>query len=327
MRRERWNETMKLIQAYDIISVELEEVRELFENELQCDVPAISDMLDEVGKFRGKMLRPILVLLCGKACGRISQRHRVLSTVMEMVHMATLVHDDVLDEARYRRRGPTINALHGNEAAVMLGDLLISHAFYLCSSLKSQVASRLVAATANTVCEGELMQLYYRGFYDLTEDRYLEIIARKTASLIAMCCYLGAQASDADESICQGFEEYGRNLGIAFQIMDDITDLTGDESNAGKTLGTDLIKQKLTLPVIHYLQNSLPDERQWAESVMAGNRDETELFVRRLKQAGSIDYARQTAIAYVTQAETALPKLDNPQTREILLELASMIIA
>ena len=182
---------MQLLKVYDFIAQELEGVREIFERELLCDVPAIGDMIDQVSKFRGKMLRPALVLLSGKACGEVSRAHRVIATVAEMVHMATLIHDDVLDGAEHRRRGRTINALHGNEAAVILGDMFISHAFHLCSSLDSQSASRLIAATTNTVCEGELMQLYYRGFYELTEEKYLEIIARKTASLIATCCYLG----------------------------------------------------------------------------------------------------------------------------------------
>jgi octaprenyl-diphosphate synthase len=318
---------MQLLKAYDLIASELEEVREIFEGELACDVHFIADMVEQVNKFRGKMLRPILVLLCGKACGLITHEHRVIATVAEMVHMATLIHDDVLDVAERRRRGKTINALHGNEAAVMLGDMFISHAFHLCSSLDSQLASRLIAATTNTVCEGELMQLYYRGYHDLTEEKYLEIISRKTASLIATSCYLGGQAAGADEDVCRALEQYGREVGIAFQIMDDITDLTGNEQTVGKTLGTDLLKEKLTLPVIHYLQSCNSSQRQWACDVLQEHRErDYHELVRRLEEAGSVAYARQRAGEFVARARTVLSASLDEETREILLELAASLV-
>ena len=138
-------------------------------------------------QYRGKLLRPGLVLLSGKACGKTTDEHLTLAAVVEMVHMATLVHDDVLDDADLRRRCPTINRLEGNEAAVLLGDYLISHAFHLCSSLESQYASSVIAATTNTVCEGELQQVHHRGDFDLSLDDYLQIITRKTASLTGAC--------------------------------------------------------------------------------------------------------------------------------------------
>lgn len=318
---------MQLLKAYDSIALELEEVREIFEEELTCDVGFIADMVGQVNKFRGKMLRPILVLLCGKVCGRITQEHRVIATVAEMVHMATLIHDDVLDGAERRRRGITINALHGNESAVMVGDMFISHAFHLCSSLDSQLASRLIAATTNTVCEGELMQLYYRGYYDLSEETYLEIIARKTASLIATCCYLGARAAGAEEDVCGALEQYGREVGMAFQIMDDITDLTGDEQTAGKTLRTDLLKEKPTLPIIHFLRISPAAQRQWVYELLRSRRhqDYPEL-VRRLDESGSLDYARKRAEAFVARTRAALNELPDEETRQILLELADSLV-
>lgn len=319
---------MKLMQVCDYISIELEEVREVFDRELQSDLPIVADMLEEVSKFRGKMLRPVLVLLCGKAYGQVNDSHRIIAAVMEMVHMATLVHDDVLDEAESRRRGQTINSLHGNEAAVILGDLLFSHAFHLCSSLDQQLASRVVAATSINVCEGELMQLYYRGFHELTEDRYIEIISRKTASLIASCCYLGGHASDADEETCRSLEFFGWNLGVAFQIMDDITDLTGTESVAGKTLGTDLLKEKMTLPVIHYLDQCSEPDRQWAIAILKDQKENDYLdLIEKLVSSGSIDYARATALQYVKKSQKDLPTLPDSQTTDVLRELSHLVIA
>lgn len=320
---------MKLIQVCDYISVELEEVRELFDQELHSDVAIAADMLEEVGKFRGKMLRPVLVLLTGKAFGPINQVHRVIAAVMEMVHMATLVHDDVLDEAQHRRRGKTINALHGNEAAVILGDFLFSHAYHLCSSLEQQLAARLVAATAITTCEGELQQLYYRGCHDLSEERYMDIIERKTARLIASCCYLGAYAGEADADTCGALEQFGRHVGMAFQIMDDIMDLTGTEASAGKTLGTDLIKEKMTLPVIHYLRQASSSEKKWVRDVLEGQAQERYSgLIERLEQTGSIHYAREQAMRYVMKARRELPaSLPDGQAGEILHDLAQLVIA
>lgn len=316
------------MQVCDYISIELEEVREVFDRELQSDLPIVADMLEEVSKFRGKMLRPVLVLLCGKAYGQVNDSHRIIAAVMEMVHMATLVHDDVLDEAESRRRGQTINSLHGNEAAVILGDLLFSHAFHLCSSLDQQLASRIVAATSINVCEGELMQLYYRGFHELTEDRYIEIISRKTASLIASCCYLGGHASGADEETCRSLEFFGWNLGVAFQIMDDITDLTGTESVAGKTLGTDLLKEKMTLPIIHYLDQCSEPDRQWAIAILKDQKENDYLdLIEKLVSSGSIDYARATALQYVKKSQKDLPTLPDSQTTDVLRELSHLVIA
>src|SRR5690242_12006520 len=169
----------------DCIATPLQEVERLFHKELGSSLSCVNLLVKHVSRFRGKMLRPCLVLLAGKACGKLTEAHSVIATVVEMVHMATLVHDDVLDEAELRRKGATINHLRGNEAAVLLGDYLISHSYHLCSSLDSQYASRAIGRTTNCVCEGELLQIDNRNNFDLDEETYLSIISRKTASLTA----------------------------------------------------------------------------------------------------------------------------------------------
>src|SRR5205807_2153765 len=173
-------------------------------------------LVKHVSRFRGKMLRPCLLLLWGKALsadGQLNESHVTLATVVEMVHMSTLVHDDVLDEAELRRKGATLNHLRGNEAAVLLGDYLISHSYHLCASLKSQFASRMIARTTNEVCEGELLQIDNRNNLELDEETYLTIINRKTASPTAACCLLGASLSGASERMIQQADIYGRSLG------------------------------------------------------------------------------------------------------------------
>src|SRR5215212_10451004 len=183
---------LSLAALTESIRPQLEAVERLFHEELTGDLRCVNTLVKHVSRFRGKMLRPMLVLLSGRACGELNASHVTIATVVEMVHMATLVHDDVLDEAELRRKGATINHLRGNEAAVLLGDYLISHSFHLCSSLESQFASRAIGRTTNCVCEGELLQLDNRNNLDLSEETYLEIIERKTASLCATCCLLGA---------------------------------------------------------------------------------------------------------------------------------------
>src|SRR5438105_13609323 len=211
----------------DCIRPQLAAVDRLFHEELTSKVGCVNTLVKHVSRFRGKMLRPCLVLLSGKACGKLVDAHAVIATVVEMVHMATLVHDDVLDEAELRRKGATINHLRGNEAAVLLGDYLISHSYHLCSSLDSQLASRVIGQTTNIVCEGELLQLDNRGNLDLDEQTYHQIIERKTASLCGTCCVLGAKFAGASESQIRQLETFGVCLGTAFQIQDDILDLVG----------------------------------------------------------------------------------------------------
>src|ERR1051325_1918109 len=204
---------MTLALVNETIKKELAAVEQLFTDELSTDLPCVNILIKHVSRFRGKMLRPTLVLLAGKACGQLTDAHTVLATVVEMVHMATLVHDDVLDEAELRRKGATINHLRGNEAAVLLGDYLISHSFHLCSSLQSQRASRLIGRTTNQVCEGELLQIDNRDNLDLAEETYLRIITSKTAVLCATCCHLGATFAGGTREQIAALQTYGQALG------------------------------------------------------------------------------------------------------------------
>ena len=185
--------SLPLTDLYSPIRDDLAVVERIFDEEIASDFDFVNGFCDTVRSYRGKMLRPAMLLLAGKATGELSGAHRTLAAVVEMVHMATLVHDDVLDEADERRRQPTIASIAGNTTAVLLGDYLISHAFHLCSGLQSQYASRRIGATTNLVCEGELLQNHHRGDLDLTEETYLQIIRRKTGTLTAVSAELGAK--------------------------------------------------------------------------------------------------------------------------------------
>ena len=313
------------------IAPQLAAVEELFSRELASDLKCVDTLVRHVSRFRGKMLRPSLVLLSAKACnpaGELTDTHVTLATVVEMVHMATLVHDDVLDEAELRRKGATINHLRGNEAAVMLGDYLISHSYHLCSSLQSQMASRLIAHTTNQVCEGELLQIDNRNNFDLDEETYLKIITRKTAVLCAACCTLGATFAGASERRVANLESYGRSLGIAFQIQDDILDVIGDADVVGKTLGIDIEKGKMTLPVIHFLRTAPAEHRALLKSLLKSpDADKADRIRNLILPSRSIAYAQAMARELVDDARRAINDLPDSDAKRLLDTMAEYVVS
>jgi len=320
----------------------LADVESRFAAELLSELSCVNNLVTHVEQYRGKMLRPTLVLLSAMANDPsrtdVDEAHRVVATVTEMVHMATLVHDDILDEAEMRRRGATINSLCGNEAAVMLGDYLISHAYHLCSSLDQPYINRIIAGATNKVCEGELLQLANRNNRKLDEGTYFEIIRRKTASLCGTCCQLPAIIDNAEPARGHALYEYGEKLGVAFQIVDDLLDLTGDQQTVGKTLGRDLEKGKLTLPLIRYLATSDPAcaERMRTTLRAQGEVDTPEVqrlhdleWIReQLTASDAVDYARQRASRLVEGAKSSIAAhLPASPARSLLLGMADAVLS
>lgn len=345
------------------LSTELADVENRFAAELISDLTCVNNLVAHVERYRGKMLRPMLVLVPGFAASSIPLpdgasdsgdvddpsdvalpvAHRVVATVVEMVHMATLVHDDVLDDADTRRRGRTVNAMTGNEAAVMLGDYLISHAYHLCCSLGSPAISRFIADTTNTVCEGELLQLANRKNWELDEGTYFEMIRRKTAALTGACCRLGVMLHDlsdidANLPLADALQSYGEKLGVAFQIVDDLLDLIGDQETVGKSLGRDIAKGKLTLPLIRYLKSATPEDRAAMLELIHPVRDDADTSTddtgatvatirRRLCDSDAIDYAKQWAQNLVEQAKSSLDLLPPSPAKELLGDMADAVVS
>jgi octaprenyl-diphosphate synthase len=323
-QRRMTTEPNTLVDLYLPIRDEIARVGDIIDNELHSDHPVVSDLCRRLTHYRGKMLRPALVLLSGKATGETTPAHETLAAVVEIVHLATLIHDDVLDESAIRRKHRTFNATDGNEMAVLLGDYLISHAYHLCSSLDDQYAVRAIGATTNTVCEGEIVEIHHRHDCDLTETRYFDIIRGKTASLTATCCMLGARYAGADAEVVSSMQRYGLCSGLAFQIVDDVLDLTGDETQTGKSVGRDMAKGHATLPVIHCLEHGPADIADQVREHLAGNMD---LDIRDgLIRSGSIDYAMDVARGYVQSAVNQLDILDDSLARETLTFLAEFIL-
>jgi len=328
---------------------ELQIVEEIFERQLASDLPAVNALCRHVERYRGKMLRPTLVLLTGLAAMGASRetgdagpesiaslpdrwalperghRHRVVAAVVEMIHMATLVHDDVLDEAEVRRQGATVNHLRGNEVAVMLGDFLISNAFHLCSTLEDPAINLFLGETTNTLCEGELIQLHHRENLSLDEATYFEIVRRKTAVLVGGCCRLGASLAGAPPRLVEAMGGFGSALGVAFQIQDDLLDLAGRADVVGKTLGRDLEKGKLTLPLILHLAHATPHERSAVIDLI--ERREAATLLARLQEDGAVDAARRRAVELVEAGKRELELLPPTPARDLLAAMADAVVA
>jgi len=312
---------------YAPVREELDEVEELLRAELRSDHPFIDRLVQHGFRLSGKRLRPALVLLCGKVAGRVGEEHRRLAAAVELIHTATLVHDDVLDEATMRRHHDTVNARWDNEASVLLGDYLLSLSLSLAASVSDGHACRIISTAAREMCDGELRQVENRGNYGLAEDQYLDIIANKTASLMACCCRLGAHYAQAHAETIEALSRYGRNLGVAFQITDDLLDLLGDEAAAGKSLGTDLRKQKATLPLIRTLTLASPAQREELLDLLARSGNNHRELVRPwFERFDAINYARQKAIEFARQAARQIDRLPDCAAQQSLLGLTDFVI-
>ncbi len=314
-----------------ILAEALRETEAVFERQLASDFPAVNQLCRHVERYRGKMLRPTLVILCGLATApapterrSITERHCMVACVAEMIHMATLVHDDVLDEATTRRRGATVNSLRGNETAVMLGDYLISNAFHLCSQVGDAGLNLAFGAVTNTLCEGELIQLHHRDDTSLDEATYFEIIRRKTAVLVGACCRFGAQLSGAPARQVDALDRFGMAVGTAFQIQDDVLDLAGKEEVVGKSLGRDFEKGKMTLPLILLLGRASPAERAAALDAIAAHDDRALRTIA--ERSGALTQARERAVAIVAGARRELDALPASPVRDLLHELAERTV-
>jgi octaprenyl-diphosphate synthase len=310
----------------------LHETEGIFERQLASDFPAVNALCRHVERYRGKMLRPTLVILSGLAASKapterssIGEKHLMVAAVAEMIHMATLVHDDVLDEAETRRKGRTVNSLRGNETAVMLGDYLISNAFHLCSQVGDPAINLEFGAVTNTLCEGELIQLHHRDDTSLDEPTYFEIIRRKTAALVGACCRFGAVLSDAPAPVVAALDRFGMAVGSAFQIQDDVLDLSGREDVVGKSLGRDLDKGKMTLPLILLLAKAGAAERAFVLDAIA-RRDDAALR-GAAERSGALILARERAAAIVLAARKELDVLAPSPVRDLLHALAERTVS
>ena len=251
-----------LAEVANLVQAHLEQVETRIAQQASAFDPAIEGYVVYAIGGRGKRLRPLLALLAAGATGRIHPEHVDLAVIVELIHIATLVHDDVMDEAEQRRAQPTANARWGNSLSVLLGDCLFAHALTLSTNFENSDIGRAIARTAATVCSGEMIQTQRRFDLNLTVEDYLRIVQMKTGSLFSAAAELAAVISEAGTKVIERFKNFGFQVGTAYQIYDDCVDLAGTESVTGKTLGTDLRKGKFTLPVLIFLRSASEFERE-----------------------------------------------------------------
>jgi octaprenyl-diphosphate synthase len=291
---------------------------------LASDVLLIRQVAEYIIAGGGKRLRPAVLLLAASACGYRGGAHHTLAAVLEMIHTATLLHDDVVDESQMRRGHATANAAFGNPASVLVGDFLYSRSFQLMVGVERMRVLAIVADATNVIAEGEVMQLMHAGDPELAEDAYFEVIRRKTAKLFEAAGRLGAVLGDADPALENSLASYGLHLGTAFQIMDDVLDYSGDAGAIGKNLGDDLAEGKMTLPLIRALAvGNAEDAALIRHAVGGGGLTDFQPVVDVLQRTGALGYSRERAQAASRTAIASLAGLKPSPAAGSLLQLAT----
>ena len=314
-------------QIHATVAQDFERVNQLIIEQLHSNV----DMVENVGHYiidaGGKRLRPLLVLLSASALGECSDEHVTFAAIVEFIHTATLLHDDVVDISTLRRGRPTANAKFGNAPSVLVGDFLYTRAFQLRVQLGSMPILTHMAETTNIIAEGEVLQLTRAGDVNTNEVQYLDVITRKTAILFAAACYGAATLSGEKKKNRNTLREFGLNLGIAFQMIDDVLDYDGDADTMGKNVGDDLTEGKVTLPLIHaLLEASDAEQAVIRHAITEKNTDQIDQIIAIVKRCGSIDYTQARAKHHYNLALEKLAILPCSKARDALERLTELSI-
>jgi octaprenyl-diphosphate synthase len=307
---------------------DMESVDTLIRCRLASDVVLINQVAEYIISAGGKRLRPMLLLLSAGALGHRGPDAHQLAAVVEFIHTATLLHDDVVDESDLRRGRKTANAVWGNAASVLVGDFLYSRSFQLMVELQRMEVMQILADTTNLIAEGEVLQLLHVRNPDTDEAAYLRVIERKTAVLFAAATRLGALLAGADSNICDALHEYGLNLGYAFQIADDVLDYASDAETLGKNLGDDLAEGKATLPLIHAMAHADAATRERLRAIIEhGDTSGLPDALAAIHASGGLDYSRARARTYAKAAEQALEGLEENDCVAALRGLARYAVS
>jgi octaprenyl-diphosphate synthase len=310
------------------VSEGMARMRDILNVQLREHSRAVNDMTMHVGRFRGKQLRAALVLLAGDATGNSTDEHPAIAAIIEMIHLATLVHDDVLDGAEVRRRVACVNQRWDNQVAVLLGDFLYARAFALSTDLSSRLTSRVLAETTRRLCVGEIEQSARRYDFEMGQDVYEAISGAKTASLYAAACELGARYPGGREEIGASLRSFGWEIGLAFQIVDDCLDVVGDEKVVGKSVGNDVEDGKITLPVLHAYKHA--DEKTRATMRDICTTPGLDHRLARLRRASpleaGVEFAMERAAVIVAQARSRLAGLPDTPYRAALESLGEFVL-
>ncbi|MBK1834916.1 polyprenyl synthetase family protein [Roseibacillus ishigakijimensis] len=316
-----------LLAPFDLVRPHLKKVESLLNEQVKAFDPGVAPYVDYVCNASGKRLRPALAVLTGGALGPVTDDHRKLGSILELIHVASLVHDDIIDGADIRRKLATPNAKWGDGLAVLLGDALFSHALMMSTEFDDLHLSREIAKAAREVCQGEILQTQRR--FDLTMSRqeYFRLLEMKTGALFAAATGLSAYLSGADKETQEDLYQFGLKLGTAYQLYDDCLDLVGEEEEFGKTLRTDLEKGKLTLPILRLLEKANPAQREKLQQRII-NQEPLDLSILSgiADYEGAIDYSIETAIKLLGDARDPLHFLPDNQYRAALFTLADYLL-
>lgn len=309
------------------IATDMEAVNAVIRQRLHSEVSLVNQIAEYIISAGGKRIRPVLVLLLANAYGYRGTAHHELAAVVEFIHTATLLHDDVVDESSMRRGRQTANALFGNAASVLVGDFLYSRSFQMMVSLDNMRVMRILSDATNVIAEGEVLQLLNMHDPDVTHESYLKVIRSKTAKLFEAAAELGALVGGAGDDEIAAAGEYGRSLGTAFQLIDDVLDYAGDAAEIGKNLGDDLREGKPTLPLIWLMENGTPEQRQLVRSCIEhGDEEQFEAVLAAVTSSGALDYTRQQAEQAARRAAEALSGLPESVYKASLQQLCSFAV-
>ena len=309
------------------IATDMEAVNAVIRQRLQSEVSLVNQIAEYIISAGGKRIRPVLVLLLANAYGYKGTAHHELAAVVEFIHTATLLHDDVVDESSMRRGRQTANALFGNAASVLVGDYLYSRSFEMMTSLDNMRVMSILSRATTVIAEGEVLQLLNMHDPDVTHESYLKVIRSKTAKLFEAAAELGALVGGADDGQIAAAGEYGRSLGTAFQLIDDVLDYAGDAAEIGKNLGDDLREGKPTLPLIWLMENGTPEQRQLVRSCIEhGDEEQFEAVLAAVTSSGALDYTRQQAEQAARRAAEAISGLPESVYKASLQQLCSFAV-
>ncbi len=322
--------TFSLSELLAPVHAGLEAMRDILSAELSGE-GLVGERTAHVARFRGKELRAAMVLLSGQATGRSTPEHPQVAAVLELIHLATLVHDDVLDGADVRRSLPSVHSVWDEQTAILMGDMLYSRAFHLSTCLDSNLAARVLSKSAQRICAGELEQAARRYDFDMPQADYENIASAKTAELYAAACELGARYPDAPSEpptpVAQLMRSFGEELGLAFQIIDDVLDLTGEAAVVGKSVGNDVEDGKVTLPVLHIYANADETTRKAIRDAYQGPSDGGRMVLLRAAcdLTPGLEFARNRAHGLLTQALQRLQTLPDSDARKSLIQITEYV--
>jgi octaprenyl-diphosphate synthase len=310
-----------------LLAADMQSVDQVIRERLHSDVVLIRQVAEYIIGGGGKRLRPALVLLSAGALGYRGTAHHTLAAVVEFIHTATLLHDDVVDESALRRGKPTANTLFGNAASVLVGDFVYSRAFQMMVNVDDMRVLRVLADATNVIAEGEVLQLMNCRNADIDETSYLQVIRYKTAKLFEAAGRLGALLAGASPAVEDAMAAYGSHLGTAFQLIDDVLDYSGDAGVIGKNVGDDLAEGKPTLPLIRVIQHGSPEEATLVRgALISGGLDDLDRVLAAIRRSGALDYTRRQAEAEARAAIAALDSIPSTQYRDFLLQLAQFAV-